>query len=67
MATDIRIPDDRFEESRAHEFRESLQPGQFRLKETLILMGITCAIMGGVRAIITHADKPSTAVIHSKP
>jgi len=67
MATDIRIPADRIEASRIGEYAEGLQPGQFRLKDMMVLMGITCAILAGVRAIITHADKPSNAVVHSQP
>jgi len=67
MSADIRIPADRIEASRIHEHAEGLQPGQFRLKDVMILMGITCAILGGLRAVITSADKPSSPVVHSQP
>ncbi len=67
MSTDIRIPDDRLEESRILEYRDGIESGQFRLKDAMIMMAIASAIFAGVRAIVTHADKPSTAVIHSQP
>ncbi len=67
MSADNRIPGDRIEESRIDEYADELQPGQFRLKEMMILMAITCAILSTVRMIISNADKPSCTVLHSKP
>lgn len=67
MSADIRIPADRIEESRIGEYREGLLPGQYRLKEVIIMMAITSAVMAGVRAVITHADKPEPPVLHSRP
>jgi len=67
MSADIRIPADRIEASRIHQYTEGLQPGQFRLKEVMILMTITCGILGAVRMIINNADKPAGTVVHSQP
>lgn len=62
MSPDIRIPADRIEASRIHEYGEGLQSGQFRLKEAIILMTIASVICGGVRMILNNTQLPSAHV-----
>jgi len=68
-SADIRIPADRIEESRLRQYpTNALERGQYHLRELLILIGISCAALGFIKAVIQAGERQQSAShLQTKP
>lgn len=67
MATDIRIPESRIEESRIVEYHDSLRPIQYQVKHLIFILTVASLVAACARTAMMHADKGASPVLHSKP